>query len=110
MKKGMIKANVLYPNVVGKKFDMDYYLNTHVPMVTGLMGDALKGATIESGLGGGAPESPAPYIIVASMLFDSMEEFGAVFGANADKIMSDIPNFTDIEPSVQISEVVVWNG
>lgn len=106
----MIKASVAYPNEAGKKFNMDYYLNKHVPMASGLMGDALKGASIESGLGGGAPESPAPFIIIASMFFDSMEDFGQAFGSNADQIMSDLPNFTDIEPSIQISEVMVWVG
>ena len=56
MKKGMIKVSVLYPNGEGKSFDMDYYCNTHVPMVGGLLGDAVKGATVEKGLGGGAPD------------------------------------------------------
>jgi len=35
----MIKVSVLYPNGEGKKFDMDYYFNQHVPMVGGLLGD-----------------------------------------------------------------------
>jgi len=42
----MIKVSVLYPNGPGKTFDMDYYSNNHVPMVAGLLGDAVKGATI----------------------------------------------------------------
>ena len=29
----MIKVSVFYPNEEGKKFDMDYYLNSHIPMV-----------------------------------------------------------------------------
>jgi len=29
----MIKVNMLYPNEEGKKFDMDYYCNIHIPMV-----------------------------------------------------------------------------
>ncbi len=29
----MIKVTVLYPNEEGKKFDLDYYLNKHLPMV-----------------------------------------------------------------------------
>ena len=51
MKKGMTKVSVLYPNGENKTFDMDYYCNTHLPMVSGLLGDFLKGATVEKGLG-----------------------------------------------------------
>jgi len=46
MKKGMIKVSVLYPNGDGKSFDMDYYCSKHVPMVAGLLDDAVKGATV----------------------------------------------------------------
>jgi hypothetical protein len=42
MKKGMIKVSALYPNDKGKQFDMNYYCNTHLPMVLGLLGDAVK--------------------------------------------------------------------
>ena len=108
MKKGMIKVSVFYPNADGKKFDMEYYCSKHAMLVIGLLGDALKGASIESGLGGGTPGSPAPFVAIANMYFNSMEEFGQAFGASADKIMGDIPNFTNIEGVMQISEVMVW--
>lgn len=103
----MIKVSVIYPNAEGKKFDMNYYRNTHVPMVGSLLGDALKGATVEKGLGGGAPGSPAPYAGMGNLYFNSMEEFGNSFGPNAEKIMGDLPNFTDIEPVIQVSEVMI---
>lgn len=108
MKKGMIKVSVLYPNQEGKNFDMNYYCNKHAMLVTGLLGDALKGASIESGLGSAAPGSPAPFIAIANMYFNSIEEFGQAFGASADKILGDIPNFTNIEGITQISEVKLW--
>lgn len=107
MKKGMIKVSAFYPNGDGKKFDMDYYVNKHVPLVAGLCGDAIKGATIENGIAGGAPESAAPYAAMGNLYFDSISAFENSFGANMDTIMADIPNYTDIEPVIQISEVVV---
>ncbi|NJO25911.1 MAG: EthD family reductase [Bacteroidia bacterium] len=103
----MIKVSVLYPNAEGKHFDMDYYSSTHVQLVGGLLGDALKGASIESGLGGGAPGSLAPYVAMGNLYFDSMEAFQNSFGPNAEKIMGDLQNFTDIEPVIQVSSVVV---
>jgi len=107
MKKGMIKVSVLYPNGEGKKFDLDYYCNQHVKMVGGLLGDSVKGASVEKGLGGAAPNSPATYAAMGNLYFESMESFQNTFGPNAEKIMADLPNFTNIEPVVQISEVMI---
>ena len=107
MEKGMIKVSVLYPNNEGNKFDIEYYSTKHVSLVNSLLGDSLKGASVESGLGGSAPNSPAPVITIANMYFDTIESFQNSFGPNADKIMGDLPNFTNIEPIIQISEVVI---
>jgi uncharacterized protein (TIGR02118 family) len=107
MKKGMIKVSVLYPNGDGKTFDMDYYCDKHVPMVAGLLGDSVKGATVEKGLGGGAPDAPAPYLAMGNLYFDTIQAFENSFGPNADKIMADLPNFTNIEPVIQVSEVKI---
>jgi uncharacterized protein (TIGR02118 family) len=106
MKKGMTKVSVMYANGDNKTFNMDYYCNTHLPMVTELLGDALKGASVEKGLGSVAPGSTAPFASVGIMYFDSVEDFGNTFGPHAAKIMGDLPNFTNIEPIVQISEVM----
>ena len=106
MKKGMTKVSVLYPNGEGKTFDMDYYCNTHLKMVETLLGDALKGATVEKGLGGPVPGSTAHFACMGNMYFDSVEAFGKAFDANAEKIMGDLPKFTNIEPIIQVSEVM----
>jgi uncharacterized protein (TIGR02118 family) len=106
MKKGMTKVSVMYPNGENKTFNMDYYCDTHLSLVGNLLGDALKGASVEKGLGGGAPGSAAPFACVGTMYFNSVEDFGNAFGPNAEKIMGDLPNFTNIEPVVQVSEVM----
>ena len=107
MNKGMIKVSVLYPNAEGKKFDMDYYCNTYLPMVGQLLGHALKGASVEKGLSGAIPGAKASYVAMGNMYYNSIEEFQTAFGPNAPKIMGDLPNFTDIEPVIQISEVLI---
>ena len=103
----MIKLIVLYPNGEGKKFDMDYYCNKHVPMVAGLLGDAVKGATVENGMSGEEPGSKPPYLAVGNLYFDTLEDFQKSFGPNRDKIGADIPNYTNIEPEILISEVMM---
>jgi uncharacterized protein (TIGR02118 family) len=107
MKKGMIKLSVFYPNTQEKKFDMEYYLNSHVPMVAKTLGDALKDASYDKGLAGGAPGTPATFVAMANLYFNSIEEFGQAFAASAPTLMGDLPNFTNIEPVIQISEVMV---
>lgn len=107
MKKGMIKVSVLYPTGPGKTFNMDYYCDKHVPMVAGLLGDAVKGATVEKGLAGGAPDAPAAYAAMGNLYFDSVADFENSFGPNAEKIMGDLPNFTNSEPVIQVSEVMI---
>lgn len=63
--------------------------------------------TVDKGLAGGAPGTSATYVGMCQIFCDSVESFQAGFGPHADEIMADIPNYTDIAPVIQISEVVV---
>ena len=103
----MIKLSVFYPNEEGKKFDMTYYFNKHIPLVQRKLGGALKSAAVEQGLSGATPGSRATYLLMAHMYFDSVEVFQTAFGPHAQTIMGDIPNFTNIQPVIQISEVKI---
>lgn len=103
----MIKVSVMYPNTPGAKFDHAYYRDKHMPMVKSLMGDSCRYYTVDKGLAGGAPGTPATYIGMCHIFCDSVESFQAGFGPVAGQIMADIPNYTNTSPVVQISEVVV---
>jgi uncharacterized protein (TIGR02118 family) len=98
----MIKVGVFYP--LTNKFDWDYYLNKHTPMIKKLM-PAMKKVEIDKGLAGGGPGAPATYTTVCQLHFESVEAFQAAFAPHAQQIMSDIANYTDVQPLVQISEV-----
>jgi uncharacterized protein (TIGR02118 family) len=41
------------------------------------------------------------------LYFDSAANFQAAFGPHAAAIMADIPNYPDIQPTIQISEVKI---
>jgi len=45
------------------------------------------------------------YTVIAHLSFDSVDAFQSTFGPNAPAILGDVPNYTDIQPIVQISEV-----
>ena len=103
----MIRVSVLYPQKEGARFDWAYYTGTHVPMVGHRLGAALKAVSIEQGLAGGAPGSPAAFVAIANLTFDSVPAFQSAFGPYAQEIMADIPKYTSIEPIIQISEVMI---
>lgn len=106
IEKGMVKVAIMYPNEEGKTFNMDYYSDKHMPMVAGLFGEPLKLYAIDKGIAGRTPEEPIPYVAVGYFYFDKLSDYLDAFGPNAEKILGDIPNYTDIQPVVQISEVV----
>ena len=62
----MIKVGVFYP--LTQKFDWDYYLNTHTPMIKRLM-PAMKKVEIDMGLAGGGPGAPATYTTICNLHF-----------------------------------------
>jgi uncharacterized protein (TIGR02118 family) len=103
----MIKVSVMYPNTPGARFDHDYYRDKHMPLVKARMGDSCKYYTIDKGLGGGAPGTPATYIAMCHIFSDSPEAFQRGFGPHAKEILADIANYTDLAPVMQVSEVVV---
>jgi uncharacterized protein (TIGR02118 family) len=103
----MIKVSVMYPNKPGARFDHDYYRDRHMPLVKTRMGEHCQSYTVDKGLAGGAPGAPAPYIGMCHIYCASAEAFQQGFGPHAKEIMADIPNYTDLSPIVQISEVVV---
>ena len=62
---------------------------------------------VEYGVSGLPLDSPPTYIAMGHIYSDSTEAFQAAFAPHALKIMGDIPNYTDIEPIIQISEVKI---
>jgi uncharacterized protein (TIGR02118 family) len=105
--KEMIKVSVFYPNEKGKKFDMEYYLDKHVPMVREKCGTACRNMDVDQGLGGPEPGSGPVYVAMCHLFFDSVEAFQTAFGPHAEEIMADIPNYTDTQPIIQISDVKI---
>lgn len=101
----MVKVSVLYPKRQDTKFDMAYYLNRHIPMVRQLLGASLKGVSVEHGLSGIEPGSPPAFVAMGHLLFESVEAFQTSFGPHAQTIVGDVPNYTNSEPKIQISEV-----
>ncbi len=105
----MIKISLMYPHSENRRFDIDYYVNKHALWARKLMGAALKGFEIDHGISGREPGSSPTYVAIANLYFDSIDDFKSSYGPNAAEIQSDIPNYTDIQPTMQISQVIDSN-
>jgi uncharacterized protein (TIGR02118 family) len=101
----MIKVSVLYPSGDDATFDHDYYLNKHIPMVADLCGDKLKEVHVDRGLGGRTPGAAPPYVAMAHLVFDSVEDYQAAMGPHAEQIGDDVANYTNTKAEMQVSEI-----
>ena len=101
----MIRLSILYPNSEGGRFDLDYYLNTHMPMSIEKQGSLLKGVSVEYGISGVQPGTRPTYIVLCHFTYDSVEAFFEAFMPHAELLQGDIQNYTNVEPVMQFSEV-----
>jgi uncharacterized protein (TIGR02118 family) len=104
--KKMIRASAMYPNE-GGKFDMDYYLNKHIPLIHKLLDSfGLVRTEVDRGIGTAEPGAPAPFLVVGHLIFHSIEDMQKGLQAHDPELAADAPNYTDIRPQFQISEIL----
>jgi len=102
---GMFKVAILYPNGEDKTFDMDYYEKTHMPMVAGFLGKNLKFYEIDKGIAGRTPNDKVPFVAIGYFYINDVAEYNKAIAQNIDTILNDIKKYTNIQPTVQISEI-----
>ncbi len=102
----MIKFSVLYPADGGTRFDHDYYRTTHMPLLKERLGAACFSYTIDKGISGREPGSPAPFVAGCHLLVESVDAYHAALAPHAAEVRADLANYTDIIPVIQFSEVV----
>ncbi|MFZ2725524.1 MAG: EthD family reductase [Methylococcaceae bacterium] len=105
----MIKISILYPNNDNAYFDVDYYLNNHIPLAMDYLSShsGFRGMSIEQGIGSSVPNQAAAYLIMCHFIFESLEDFMQAFMPHAPQLQADIPNYTDINPIIQISNILM---
>src|SRR5687768_1127326 len=108
---GMFKVAILYPNGEDKTFDMDYYEKKHMPMVAGLLGKNLTFYEIDKGIAGRTPNDKVPFVAIGYFYVKDVAEYNKVLAQNRDAVVSDFKNYTNIQPTIQISEIkqVIYN-
>ena len=101
----MVKVSVLYPNKAGSHFDAEYYVNTHMPLAARLLGSAVKAISVEIDLAGAGAGEPPPFAAMCGFTCETVDDFMRAFAPVASQLQGDIPNYTDIEPILQVSEI-----
>jgi uncharacterized protein (TIGR02118 family) len=76
-------------------------------MVKQRLGAACLYYTIDKGIAGGAQGTDPVYVAKCDFVCTSFEAFTAARDPHAKEIRGDIANYTDIQPVLQVSEVVV---
>jgi len=104
-----IKVSILYPNKAGARFDVRYYVETHMPRSIELLSahPGFESVSVERGAAGAEPGSDASYVAMCHFGFRSVEDFLAAFMPHAAELQGDMPKYTDISPIIQINEVLI---
>jgi uncharacterized protein (TIGR02118 family) len=97
----MIRVGILYPNTPGSTFDVDYYRDRHLTLVRELLTPELTGIELDVGLAGA--KGAAPFHAIGYLSFESMEAFQQAFARASAQLGADVPKYTNVEPTLQIS-------
>lgn len=97
----MIRISILYPRSGGTFFDLDYYIDKHMELVRNqLKPFGLLATEVDAGI----DEKTSPFSAIGYLLFKTRREYETGFSAKGHELSADIPNYTDIEPVVQVSD------
>jgi uncharacterized protein (TIGR02118 family) len=100
----MVIVTVLYPKSDESRFDMNYYLEKHIPLVKARCQEwGLESVSLMRGTGtldGTVPQ----FEVIGHLAFPSAQHMQDALGAHGQEIIADIPNFTNVQPLIQIDE------
>lgn len=102
----MVTVSVLYPKSSQSRFDYDYYLRKHTPLVRSRWAD-MGLAQVNMMRGETTPENgPPSFELIVLLTFTSPENLHAALAAFGSEIIADIANFTNVEPLIQVNHPV----
>jgi len=85
----------------GGKFDLDYYVKTHMALVHKLLDSyGLMKSEVDKGTG------DSPYVAIGHLIFKEAEQMQKGLQAHDPKLAADLVNFSDIKPQFQVSEII----
>lgn len=101
----MYCVTVLYPNTPDAQFDFAYYRDQHIPMMLQLLGDNVLSTELRRGLQA-VDGSQAPYLCLLNTHIRSLQQFTQVMSEHSAQVLGDIVNYTNLQPIIQIDEIL----
>ena len=95
----MIKLSILYPNKPGSRFDINYYVATHMPLAMRLLKKNLRKTEVDAGLQGTAPGEAAGLSTADANFISTASPRSRSLGPAAAELQADIPRYTDVARS-----------
>jgi uncharacterized protein (TIGR02118 family) len=100
----MIVVSVMCPKTNQSTFDFNYYVQKHIPMAKARFEEfgsldvrVMRGSAMMDGAG-------PMYALIAEVTFPSQEHLQDALAKYGAEIMADIPNYTNVQPVIQINE------
>ncbi len=104
----MIRVVILYPKTADSHFNMQYYLNSHIPLVRQIFKDlSLTHIEVDEGVANAFPDQAVPYASISYFTFLHDQDFQAGMMARGGEIIGDMHNYTNIQPQIQIDKVAL---
>src|SRR5258708_15939285 len=102
----MIRMTVLFRVKDSETFNYDYYLDNHQKLVVSRWKpEGLVSCEFDKGVSDPAGGKPA-YLATAYVKFNSTDDLQKALAKHGAEIQGDVPNFTKIEPIIQVYEVM----
>ncbi|KAJ4422190.1 hypothetical protein N0V82_003160 [Gnomoniopsis sp. IMI 355080] len=97
-----LTVTVLYPAKEGAKFDMDYYLKSHMPLVSKRWGPhGLKQWYVTD-----LRPSQGPYSVQATLIWETgLDGFQKANDEHGAEVMGDVVNFSSEQPVVAVGGI-----
>ena len=93
----MYVMTILYPKTDDSTFDMDYYTSTHMPMLAEALGDDCHGW-------GAVALTGDEYAAMGWAMITSPEALNTAMAEHGAKIMADVANYTNVQPTTLMGE------
>ena len=101
----MIRVSAIFPATEGQTFDDAHYFDKHHKLcMARLNPEGMVSCQFDKGLSDASGGKP-PYVAIAHLVFNSTDDFQRAMAKHGAEIMGDVPNFTKIQPVLQISEI-----
>ena len=103
----MIKVSIFYQNLPGARFDFEYYRTRHFPLVLELLRPhGAERFEIDRGVASGDGSAPE-FLAIGHLLLKDLPGFQAGMQQHGARIVADIANYTTIQPTLQISDIIL---